>query len=69
MNKKDVVSKIILGESLDICCLQEIDIPCSYNYELLTFSGYDLLIWLLKNRNIQDLHQPLSYMMLQNSEI
>ena len=34
----------ITENKIDICCLQEIDIPSNYNHELLTFKGYNLLI-------------------------
>ena len=35
---------MIFDKELDVCCLQEINIPCSFNHELLSFGVYDLLI-------------------------
>ena len=32
-----------IEKKIDICCLQEIDIPINYNHELLSFKGYELL--------------------------
>ena len=34
---------IIKKEEIDICCLQEIDLPTDYDEKLLTFKGYDLI--------------------------
>ena len=42
-NKKDLVSKIILENKIDICAMQEIDLPTGYNTNLLSFKGYELL--------------------------
>ena len=39
-NKKEIVSKMILEEGIDICCLQEIGVPITLNHELLPFKGY-----------------------------
>ena len=44
MNKKDVVSNMITDNKIDICCLQETDIPVEYNHELLSFKGYNLIV-------------------------
>ena len=41
-NKKDVVSQTILSNEIDICVLQEIDIPAGYDSNLLSFGGYTL---------------------------
>ena len=43
-NKKDMISTHILREEIDICCLQEVDIPVTYNIDLLSFKGYSLLV-------------------------
>ena len=43
-NKKDVVSKMITENKIDICCLQETDIPVDYNHELLSFRGHTLIV-------------------------
>ena len=43
-NQKDMISEIIVKEKIDVCCLQEVDIPASYNSDLLSFRGYSLLI-------------------------
>ena len=39
-NKKDLVSKIILENEIDICAMQEIDIPSGYDTNILTFKDY-----------------------------
>ena len=44
MNKKDIVSRIIMEEEIDICVLQEIDVPPDIDAGLLSFKGYSLLI-------------------------
>ena len=41
-NKKNIVKNYILGESIDICCMQEVDIPRDYPNELLSFPGYNI---------------------------
>ena len=41
-NKKDVVSQTILSNEIDICVLQEIDIPAGYDSDLLSFGSYTL---------------------------
>ena len=43
-NKKEIVSKMILEEGIDICCFQEIDVPLTLNHELLSFKGYALIV-------------------------
>ena len=42
-NKKDLVSKIIMENKIDICAMQEIDIPSGYDTSILSFKGYELL--------------------------
>ena len=42
-NKKDLVSKIILENKIDICAMQEIDLPTGYNVDILSFKGYELI--------------------------
>ena len=42
-NKKDLVSKIIKENEIDICAMQEIDIPADYDTSILSFKGYDLI--------------------------
>ena len=44
VNKTDTVSQIINEKRIDICCLQEVDIPRDYNHELVAFKVYNLLI-------------------------
>ena len=39
-NKKDLVSKIIKENEIDICAMQEIDIPAGYDTNILSFKGY-----------------------------
>ena len=43
-NKKDLVSKIIKENEIDICAMQEIDIPADYDTNILSFKGYELII-------------------------
>ena len=50
MNKKDIVSKIILEHEIDICVLQEIDVPPDIDTGLLSFRGYSIL---LENNNVK----------------
>ena len=42
-SKKDYVSKVIIDENIDICCLQETDLEPNYPTNLLSFNGYELL--------------------------
>ena len=35
-NKKDCVSQIIKANKVDICCMQDIDIPANYNHDIHT---------------------------------
>ena len=49
-NKKELVSQIIKNEQIDICCMQEIDIPLGYNCNLLSFKGYNLIT---ENNNVK----------------
>ena len=42
-NKKDLVSKTIVENEIDVCVMQEIDIAPGYDTNLLTFNGYNLL--------------------------
>ena len=49
-NKKDLVSKIILENEIDICTMQEIDLPAGYDENLLTFKGYSLIT---ENNNVK----------------
>ena len=39
-NKKDIVSQTILSNEIDICVLQEVDIPAGYDSDLLSFGSY-----------------------------
>ena len=41
-NKKNIVKETILAESIDICCMQETELPNGYPANLLSFPGYSL---------------------------
>ena len=43
INKKDLVSRIINENGIDICALQEIELPAEYDSNVLSFNGYDLI--------------------------
>ena len=40
---KDIVSKIFTEQGIDICVMQEIDVPAGYDESWLSFKGYNLL--------------------------
>ena len=44
MNKKDIVSRIIMKEEIDICVLQEIDVPPDIDAGLLSFKDISMNI-------------------------
>ena len=44
VNKKDYVSEMIKKKELDICCMQETDVPNSFDINLLKFSGYSIYL-------------------------
>ena len=44
INKKDTVTEILKREMIDICCLQEVDIPPDYDTNILTSKNYELLV-------------------------
>ena len=43
-NKKDIVKNYIKTEAIDVCCLQETEIPKDYPRALLSFSDYKIEI-------------------------
>ena len=43
-NKKEYFSQIITANKIDICCMQEVGINMDYDHQILSFSGYSLLI-------------------------
>ena len=43
-NKKDIVKNYIITEDIDVCCLQETEIPKDYPNALLSFSDYKIEI-------------------------
>ena len=48
--KKDLVSRIILENEIDICVMQEIDIRKEYDANLLSFRGFNLIT---ENNNVK----------------
>ena len=40
INKKDIVKKTILENKIDVCCMQEVEMPCGYPSDLMSFPGY-----------------------------
>ena len=44
INKRDVVTELIKTNKIDICCLQEVDIPAAYDHKILEFNGYSVEI-------------------------
>ena len=58
-NKKDVVSQTILSNEIDICVLQEIDIPAGYDF---FYNVNDDLRWKINdsNSNSKSLSETLS---------
>ena len=36
-NKKDCMSQIIKANKIDICCMQEVNIPADYDHDILAF--------------------------------
>ena len=62
-NKKDIVKNYILSEAIDVCCLQETEIPKDYPNSLLTFNGYTIEIEknTLKKRTAIYLNNKIKY--------
>ena len=42
MNKKDFIAHEIVKENIDICCLQECEVPKTVDEKTLTFAGYKI---------------------------
>ena len=53
-NKKELVSQKILEEKIDVCVMQEIEIPNTYDANLLSFKGYSLIVEKIKSSQGQE---------------
>ena len=40
INKKDIVKREIIENKIDICCMQEVELPNGYPSQLMTFPNY-----------------------------
>ena len=40
LNKKDIIEQVIKDNNIDICCIQEIEIPSDFPINNLTFKEY-----------------------------
>ena len=41
-NKKNIVKETIINNKIDICCMQEVEIPPDFPTEILSFPGYSI---------------------------
>ena len=42
MNKKDIIKRTVQEMDIDICCMQEVDIPNDFPNELMSFQNYQI---------------------------
>ena len=62
-NKKNIVKETILAESIDICCMQETELPNGYPANLLSFPGYSIEVEIndIKSRVAVYISDKISY--------
>ena len=50
VHKKNTVKNYVLEKNVDICCMQEVDIPINFPGDLMSFPGYKIEI---ENNNLK----------------